>query len=304
MRPAILACRFLITATLAFSQAKPEFEVASVKPSAPPAGRGPFVVGSRGGPGTPDPSRVTYINLGLKGLLTTAYAVQPYQVIGPDWLDIERFDIAATIPEGATKDDVKLMLQNLLAERFHLTLHHESRELPLYELTVAKNGPKMKPSVEDPNPAPEQRVPLPTGKDGLPQLQPGRRGMMMMSRPGGAHMAANLQTLAMFAQILSSQLRSPVVDKTGLTGTYDFVLDFTLDRFQGFDGLGGPPPPPPPPAAGASAAPGAPLAAPPQDEAPSIFVALQEQLGLRLEKKKGPVDVLVIDHADKVPTEN
>jgi uncharacterized protein (TIGR03435 family) len=116
-------------------------------------------------------------------------------------------------------------------------------------------------------------------------------------------MLANVQTLAMFAQNLSNQLRSPVLDKTGLAGTYDFVLDFTLDRFQGFDGLGGVPPPPPPPA-GATGAPGAPLAAPPQDEAPSIFVALQEQLGLRLEKRKGPVDVLVIDHADKMPTEN
>src|SRR5271165_4935802 len=150
MRPAILAAGgFLLTGTLGFSQAKPEFEVASVKPSAPPSGNGPVAIGSRGGPGTPDPGRVTFIRLGLKGLLTSAYRVQPYQVIGPDWLDTERFDITATIPQGATKDDADVMLQNLLAERFHLTLHHGIRELPLYELTVGKGGPKMKPSVED-----------------------------------------------------------------------------------------------------------------------------------------------------------
>jgi uncharacterized protein (TIGR03435 family) len=305
MRPAILAaCWFLATTSLAFSQAKPEFEVASVKPSASPYGNGPVAVGSRGGPGSTDPSRITYNRLGLNGLLTTAYGVQPYQVIGPDWLATERFDVTATIPEGATKDDVKLMLQNLLVDRFHLTLHHETRELPLYELTVGKGGPKMKPSVEDTSAQPGGPSPPPTFKDGVPQLPAGHRAMMLLVRPGGLHMVANVQTLAMFAQNLSNQLRSPVVDKTGLAGTYDFVLDFTLDRYQGFDGLGGVPPPPPPPAGGATGTPVAPLVAPPQDEAPSIFVALQEQLGLRLEKKKGPVDVLVIDHADKMPTEN
>jgi uncharacterized protein (TIGR03435 family) len=283
MRPAIFAaCCFVLTASLAFSQAKPEFEVASVKPSAPPSGNGPVAIGNRGGPGSPDPSRITYNRLGLKGLLTTAYAVQPYQVIGPDWLDTERFDVTATIHEGATKDDVNLMLQSLLAERFHLTLHHETREFPLYELTVGKNGPKMKPSVEDTSAPAGAPAPLPRmGKDGVPQLPTGRRAMFLMIRPGGAHMVANVQTLAMFAQILGNQLRSPVVDKTGLTGTYDYVLDFALEPGQSSP-FGGPLPPPPPQPAGATGTPGAPLAAPPQDEAPSIFVAVQEQLGLRL----------------------
>jgi len=308
MRPAILvACCLIPAGRLGFSQAKLEFEVASVKPSAPPSGNGPIAVGSRGGPGTSDPGRIAFSRYWLKGLLTTAYGVQPYQVIGPDSLDTARFadtdryDIAATIPEGATKDDVKLMLQNLLAERFHLTLHHETRELPLYELTVGKSGPKMKPSAEDPNAAPQAPGPLTKGKDGIPQLPPGRRGMMLMVQRGGYHLAANVQTLPMFAQILSNQLHSPVVDKTGLTGTYDFELDFALDPGQDSSPLGAlPPPPPGPPAAEV------PLAGrvPAPDDAPGIFAAVQDQLGLRLEKKKGPVDVLVIDHADKTPTEN
>src|ERR1039457_5492305 len=102
-----------------------------------------------GGPGTPDPGQLTYTNVSLKNILTNAYNVKGYQLSGPKWLDSERFDITAKIPMGATKEQFQLMLQNLLAERFKLTLHHETKELPMYALVVGKGGSKLKESVED-----------------------------------------------------------------------------------------------------------------------------------------------------------
>src|SRR5580658_1670459 len=121
MRTAILpACCLFLAGAPAFSQQnpsleEPQFEVASVKPVAPVSLDGPYVPGIlRGGPGTADPGRITYGRAGLRGLLTLAYGVQRYQVIGPEWLDSERFDITATIRPGATKEEVNAMLRKLL----------------------------------------------------------------------------------------------------------------------------------------------------------------------------------------------
>src|ERR1017187_1636471 len=127
MRPAILSAGLIVlTACAAFGQAaaeSPTFEVASVKPAEPQA-MGMMRVRMSGGPGTPDPGQLTYSNVSLKDILINAYAVKGYQINGPKWLDSERFDIVAKIPKGATKEQFQLMLQNLLAERFKLTLHH------------------------------------------------------------------------------------------------------------------------------------------------------------------------------------
>src|SRR6202050_2161745 len=154
------AALLFFTSCAAFAQttaATPSFEVAPIKPAAPPAASmGPgggmkiaIRMGSQGGPGTSDPGQITYSSMPIKSLLVTAYGVKTYQVSGPSWMDTERFDIVAKVPPGATKDDVKLMLQNLLAERFKLTLHREKKELPMYALMVAKNGPKLKESPPD-----------------------------------------------------------------------------------------------------------------------------------------------------------
>ena len=126
---------------------RPAFEVASVK-RAPP-----YVDGAdyqmHGGPGTNDPGRITYPRTWLPRLLTKAYGVLQDQISGPDWLETEAYSIVAKIPPSTTADQFNLMLQNLLAERFHLTLHHETREFQVYSLLVAKGGPKMKPSPPD-----------------------------------------------------------------------------------------------------------------------------------------------------------
>jgi uncharacterized protein (TIGR03435 family) len=330
----------VFTSCAAFAQnpeGAPEFEVASVKPAAPPT-EGRFRVGMSGGPGSADPGQLTYTNVTLKNVLMNAYGVKGYQISGPSWLDSERYDIAAKIPKGATKEQFMLMLQNLLAERFKLTLHREKKDLPMYALVVGKSGPKMKESVDGPSPgdgaAPGSGgapggatggatgvVPAPPppppggapgnlamgritmGSDGFPKLPPGagRGGLMMMMMNGRFRMAANQQSMSGLTEMLGNQLGRPVVDMTGLTAKYDFTLDFAPEPGQRMMGpMGAMPPPPPPP----SVEGGAPVASAPDSQGPSLFTAVQEQLGLKLEPKKGPVDLLVIDHLEKVPTEN
>jgi uncharacterized protein (TIGR03435 family) len=305
------------------TEGTPAFEVASIKPAAPPASAGMFRVMMRGGPGSADPGQLTYTNVTLKNVLVNAYGVKGYQISGPSWLDSERYDIVAKIPQGATKEQFMLMLQNLLAERFKLTLHREKKDLPMYALVVGKGGPKMKESVDSPvpgdgaasgsggAPAPPPPPPPPPpggriamGSDGFPKLPPGagRGGLMMMMMNGRFRMTANQQSMSGLTEMLGNQLGRPVVDMTGLTAKYDFTLDFAPEEGQRMIGPMGAMPQPPPPPPGEGGAPAA--SAPDSQSGPSLFTAVQEQLGLKLDPKKGPVDLLVIDHLEKVPTEN
>lgn len=296
----------------------PSFEVASVKPAAPMTG-GFIRVMMRGGPGTPDPGQITYSNVTIKNVMMNAYNVKGYQISGPEWFESERYDITAKVPPGTTKEQFQLMLQSLLAERFKLTVHRQSKELPIYALVVAKGGPKMKESVVDPNaataggpnagaaeggrgsPLANAAVRATVGKDGFPQLPPGGRGaLMIMGMNGRMRMAANGQSMGQLAEMLSNQLSRPVLDETGLQANYDYTLEFAPDEASMGMMKGMPMPMPPP---GEGAGPG-PAAAPDGSSGPTIFSALQEQLGLRLEARKGPVDMLVIDTLEKVPTEN
>ncbi len=179
----------------------------------------------------------------------------------------ERYDIVAK-PEGegdVTPDQLKPMIQALLAERFKLTLHRETKELPVYALVVAKNGPKL------------QEV------EGGPTKTKGAQ-----MRMGRGLLNAQAVSMTMLATSLSNQLGRSVIDKTGLTGNYDVKLEWTPDEGQSFGPKeGGPEGAPPPPSA----------------SGPSIFTAVQEQLGLKLEPQKGPVEILIIDRIEKA-TEN
>ncbi len=310
-----------------------EFEVASIKPSAPPAGRGVIMFGGRGGPGSNDPSRVTYDFTSLRDLLVNAYGIKRSQISGgPDWLDTQRFDIVAKVPDGATKEQVKIMLQNLLAERFKLAVHRETKEMPMYALTVAGKGPKLKkttvsdvappsdPSPKDAGPrfadggrvGDAQASPPPPGRlkmgaDGCPETPPmlsGRAGNFQLMTPLGACMIVNGQSMSGFADQLSNQFDRPVVDMTGLKGKYDFKLRFEPSSIPSTGERGmmkmGPPGAMPTGGGGGDAA----VAPEDREPAPSIFSAMQEQLGLKLEARKGSVDLLVVDHINKTPTEN
>jgi uncharacterized protein (TIGR03435 family) len=271
----------------------------------------------------------------MKSLLTTAYGVKGYQISGPSWLDSERFDIVAKIAKGATKEQFQLMFQNLLAERFKLTLHRDTKELPMYALVVGKGGPKLKVSEEaatapDATPqggaagpggpsafAPPTPPPPPPGSDGagpmmnrikvgadgMPQLPPGmgKNGLMMMMMNGRFRMVGNAQPISALIDMLGNQVGRPVVDATELKAKYDFNLDFSPD---GLNGPMGPMGMMPPPQHDGGPGPGGPVAGGPDNAGPSIFTALQEQLGLKLEQRKGPMELLVIDRLEKVPTEN
>src|ERR1700722_14167194 len=150
MRSSILSAVCIACVALEQSADSPAFEVAFVKRSAPVTpGRGVFFGPARGGPGTSDPGQITWSYATLKGMLMTAYDVKNYQVTGPAWLDTERYEIAAKVAEGATKEQVRAMWRNLIAERFRVTLHHESKEFQVEELVIAKGGSKLKESTEE-----------------------------------------------------------------------------------------------------------------------------------------------------------
>jgi uncharacterized protein (TIGR03435 family) len=276
------------SACLAFAQSdapKPAFEVASVKPAAPDQRGIAIRPGANGG--------LNINNMPLKELITFAWRLQPYQVSGgPSWIESARYDITTTPDHKPKDDEIILMLQSLLEDRFQLKTHRETKELPIYALVLAnkegKLGPELTETKEggctpfDPNKPP----PPPSDPNKPPVL--GCGGMFIgMSFLNGAG-----TEIARIAPVLSRMLGRTVVDKTGLTAKYDMHLHWTPDPSQAMQGpFGGGPPPP-----------GAPQ---PQFDpnGPSIFTALQEQLGLKLESQKGPVDMLVIDHVEK-PSEN
>jgi bla regulator protein blaR1 len=258
----------------------PSFDVASIKPNHEGGGR--FRIGV-------EPGRFVANNATLKFLLEEAYHVKDSQIVGaPGWIDSDHYDIEAKVDDASAGAEQKLnsdeqgarfrlMLQSLLADRFKVTLHHDTKELPIYALVVAKNGPKLHESAA----APEDTAPPgPLTPDGP---QP-RHSIRMRGR---GDLSISAESLDMFADLLSRQLGRLVVNKTGLNGNYDFTLKWTPDESQG-QMPGGPP---------GDAAP------PPDASGPTIFTALQEQLGLKLESQKGPVDTIVIDHVER-PSEN
>ncbi|HEV3198987.1 MAG TPA: TIGR03435 family protein [Bryobacteraceae bacterium] len=291
-------CSCALLGVVAYGQSEqPAFEVASVKPAPSQSdGRRP---GMRGGPGTPDEGRIAFTNVTLINVLLRAYNVKTYQVTGPDWLSSKRYDISAKIPSGTTKERFNLMLQNLLAERFHLALHHETRDIQGFELIAGKNGPRLKVSPEaDPGfqknqsgPPPPEPASLPkTDANGFPRLD--GPGLVMMEGVKGkaviSYLTAKAQPLSALVDILSREFRLPIVDKAGLNGKFDFTLEFA------------PQPPgalPPTPSVDG-------LSVGTDESGPNLITAVQQQLGLKLNPSKIPLDVLVIDRADPVPTEN
>jgi uncharacterized protein (TIGR03435 family) len=292
MRGFIVSASCLILGcSAAFSQdGNPRFEVASVRPASP---QGPNILRMPGGPGTADPERFAYSHVVLKGFLLRAYGLKYYQLSGPDWLDSAMFDINAKVPPGATKEQVDIMLRNLLEERFNLTLHHESKEMSVYELSVGKNGPRLKeadltpPPVREPG-SPPRTIGVPD-KEGFPQVPPGFGATVGRMTDGIMRWTGKAQSLSDLASVLGGELERPVVDKTGLNGKFDFSLAYSRDGLRQRQ---------PPPGAVAT----------PVDDTPSggptLFKAVEEQLGRKLESTKDPIDILVIDHIDKVPTDN
>lgn len=249
------------------SASRSEFEVASIRPSRPNTSSG-FGVGD---------GKASESNVTLKVLIGFAYRLQQYQILGgPGWVSSDRFDIEARAADPKTPpDQVRLMLQSLFRDRFKLAVHHETRQSNVYALVVAKGGPKIKLSADQTSP--DVNGPSPPGAG------PNHGAI----RIGAGSMIGNAVPLSRFTNLLSQRLDHVVIDETNLHGRFDLRLQWTPDIGDNplsptGDAL---------PAASADAS------------APSIFTAIQEQLGLKLETAKGPVDFLVIDHVEK-PSEN
>jgi uncharacterized protein (TIGR03435 family) len=310
------ASAFAVFPLLSQTPPKPSFEVISIKPTAP----GPNFI--RGG--APRGDRFDFTGANLRMLLQVSYGRLGNNTLGgqlqifggPTWMDSERYDIQAKADCSGGKlsrEQTQLMMQSLLEERFQLKAHTETRELPIYNLVVAKDGPKLKASADQtppplasgpPQPCdPESanRIPPPPpggggGRGGFPDINNLPRGaMVMMMSPTGMTMATNGAAIGNLVNFLSQQVGRPVVDKTDLKGLFDFKLTFSPEGIQTpFGGL--PPPGGGPAPGGLNTSPNA------TDPNPSLFTAIQE-LGLRLESTKGPVEVLVVDSVQK-PTGN
>jgi len=285
--------RILLVLVFAASGWAQKFEVASIKPNREGGNR--VMIGLRPG------GRFNAEGVSVKMLITFAYGIRDYQLTGlPSWADSDRYNISAK-PEGAgpeTPPDpskipseaemktqgekTRAMVANMLEERFGLKIHRETKELPVYALVVGKNGPKLLDAKEG-NPdildfGGRGRGP---GPDDVKQV---RRGEGM--RMGRGQFAGQEVTAATLATQLSTILGRNVIDKTGLTGKYDVKLSWTPDESQ--------PAMLKDPTNAAASTP---------DSGPSIFTAIQEQLGLKLDSQKGPVEIVVVDHIEK-PTEN
>lgn len=238
---------------LASAAVAQSFDVASVKPSTRAVGkddRGALIFG---------PDRASARNVSLKGLIVEAYHVQPFQVSGgPGWLDLDEYDIDARAGVTATKDQLRSMLQALLAERFHLAIHRDSKEMRVYALSVDKGGPKLYPATGDLRPTTS------------PQ-----------DFHGSMRQLANFISIGLSIPTVDDPTRPaiasgapvPVLDETGIEGNFDISVNLRPDDSGG-------------------------------DSFTRWQRALRGELGLKLETRRAPVELLVVDHAERMPTAN
>jgi uncharacterized protein (TIGR03435 family) len=286
--PATLLALGVLTAAqpLVQSPAPPTFEVASVRLNRD--GNGLIAVGFEPG------GRFRATNTPLRLLIRLAYQVQDFQIVGgPGWIDSERFDIVAKAEGVPPLPQIRLMLRSLLEDRFKLVARSETRELPIYALVIARADGKTRPELR---PSGAECAPLTLWPGAPPPppppagpANPGRGAPRCPSMFVPGRTSARAVTMAQLATTLSQFVSRFVIDRTGLSGNFDFDLQWTPDQLP----LGPP----------GGAVPGAPGPPPVDLNGPSIFTALQEQLGLKLEPQRGPVDVLVIDRAEQ-PTDN
>jgi uncharacterized protein (TIGR03435 family) len=330
-----------IFAVSMFAAAGPEFEVATIKPAAQPTPElfrsGKIHIGM-----TVDGARVDIGGMPLTTLIQQAYRVKLFQVVAADWMRESRWDILAKLPDGGSQEQIPDMLQALLADRFKLAVHRESKELPVYALEVGKSGLKMKPSVPEPGEAadapagptfgggfglfPPPGGPPPGGGPGRgPGDGPGGPGGATFTSPqygtvklsgspqdGRIHLEVSKITMAGLADLLTGMTDRPVLDMTGLSGNYQVALDASPEeliggmvRAQGLTfGPGGPGGPGGPDGPGGRGGGFRVQTDGASDPSGGGVSASVEKLGLKLQARKSPVETIVVDHLEKTPTDN
>ncbi len=248
--PAILPLVAMMGVVVCAGQTLPAFDVASIRPAA--GGMRPEVQTS--------PGSLTIRNQNLMFLIYWAYDTPPFQINGPAWLNQDRFDVLAKAEAGGDEMHLRLMLRNLLADRFGLKTHAERKEMQVYSLTLGKGGPKFQESKDE--------------------------GPPVFDRGGPTTLTAHRVTMKDLAVQISEPLNRPVIDETGIAGRYEIKIDVSgyMQAAAGGEGKGG----------GEGQI----------DVMSVLFTGLQEQLGVKLESKKATVDILVVDHLEKAPTEN
>lgn len=289
-----------ICGCLACFAQQPAFDAASVKVAAAPN------ASANRGCKTPEAGRISFGRAPMSALLMDAYGLNPDQISGPGWISDfmgpDYYEVLATFPVGTSKEKCQEMLQNLLAERFHLVVHHETKGFPGYDLIAIKDGTKLKETAASNLAAPDtpaQLAGLPRDKKGLAILPPGHRVVTDLTR-NPKRVTYQAESMAQFAEDLGNLIatqsvnmadlfsgkasmpggpRPRVANKTGLTGVYDFTLEFSATSLD------------------------------PTGETETLqlnlFQAIEKQLGLKLVKTSAvPVDIIVVDHADKLPTSN
>ena len=254
---------------------RPEFEVASIKPntSATLSFSG-FMA---------HPGSVTGTAVSLKNAIAFAYKLKPWEITGvANWMDNDRFDIEAKAPDGSAESQIQPMIQSLLADRFKLAVHRETKEMPIYVLIPARSGLRLQAPKEGGCVVRDMSSPAPAPRTAGPPPAPCGSWYVGPNRFAGGRI-----TMTQFVDGMSVILGKPVKDQTGYTGTFDAQFEFTPEGTAFSNGL-----------------PGVPGAAPNLDNhTPSIFTAVQDQLGIKIDAQKGSAEILVIDHAER-PTAN
>lgn len=254
-----VATATLVVTVFAQSADRPKFEVASIKLSAEQR-----LIAVR-----PVPGGRLVATAPVKLLVMNAYGLQRSEIIGgPDWINTDRYEIEAKAEGNASRERLMLMLQSLLEDRFQMKAHRETRESPVYALVVEKNGPKLVSPKENGCATADTSAPLDSPEPAAPPC--GR--IRISTSPSGVRMEGDRVPISELVRVLAVALNQPVLDRTNRPGTFDIRLQF-INEVPG---------------------------APPSDSpGPSVFIALQEQLGLRLQSAKGPVEFLVIDHVER-----
>lgn len=289
IRGAIAVTSLVSMLALATAQdGKLEFEVASVRPSSREVRDG-VVLGLR-----MDGAQARIGALTLRDYIAMAYRVKAYQVVGPDWISSERFDVNAKLPAGSTADQIPRMLQALLEERFALTFHREPRDMPVYALNIGKPPLKLKESPVDPD-----ATTTPKGAVNI-SASGSAAGVAVDLGNGSSYTFASGKFEAkkisgrMLADVLERYTDRPILDRTELQGTYDFSFDITPEDYQSML---------------IRAAVNSGVFLPPQvlrimDNGGNPLPDALSQLGLRLDSARAPVDLLVVDQARRTPTDN
>jgi uncharacterized protein (TIGR03435 family) len=250
-----LVASWIVFAVITAAAQRPTFEVASVRPNASGESGGEFTVRPGG--------QLAVRNMTVKDLLRNSFGFEDYRIVsGPDWMTRDRFDIAARTPDG-TDGQIREMVQSLLADRFKLAVHTETREMPAYALRTVngpeKLGPQMRPPALDcGNAAARAGAPMPDWPPGRPTCG---------TRAGRGRFIGAGAPLANLARNLSDAAGRVIVDETGLSGRYDLLLEWNPDQSDA--------------------------------DTPSLFAAIREQLGLKLEPVRAPVEVLIVDRVER-----